>query len=634
MRLLLLVVVCGCLLRPGVVLAFVSGGGGGRRSHSSLYHGGDDPFPTDTSLVAAWSVMERQQQQQEHLPDCYGASESLLYTTLRGGGAKDKKSPFAGLLALLRTPFVKLARLFETQEQKRQRLQLEALRTTIIQAVIAPNATVLPDDVLQEAATQSGWKNNSTTLTDSTALSALATKIKQWYVSRGYLLHSLVGATLQPETSTAVLTLHEPVVNDPSPVSITILKEMVVDPDSGNVVTLQQYQRQQQAHESNNNNNVTTTLVQASGRIKENRIAQCLQLTPGQPFVWNNQQWKRVEASGLFETLYQVAPQPADDGSIVLHIVGTEAPARRFEYGVGKSLYSGHWEGQVDMRHANVWGGGETLGLSLRQMANTTSPSCFLTYSNKQLSRGGYDVEAFSENLGRNDNDASALRRTGATVRILNPGVSKAVASASVEQTTLQSRRQESIASSTVELGPFFRTLPFGGRANLDSSVTVGTRFLESGRQPYGTLSASTRQLFPLNNSADRPWVLALRHAVTSSTNRLPAHVSQGLANQYQIRGATRNPPISSAIQGTTELRIPVPLPQQLTANQDASVVLYNDWLIANTRDDGSMRFCKSSVGVGLRKSIQGIPLQCDVTYSRRDKKLRATCGLGNDFVF
>ena len=74
-------------------------------------------------------------------------------------------------------------------------------------------------------------------------------------------------------------------------------------------------------------------------------------------------------------------------------------------------------------------------------------------------------------------------------------------------------------------------------------------------------------------------------------------------------------------------------------------MVVYSDWLLSlndNNRNDSttsegndsnSMFRRKSCIGIGLRKTIQGIPLQYDVTYSN-EGKLKAMFGLGRDFVF
>jgi hypothetical protein len=59
-------------------------------------------------------------------------------------------------------------------------------------------------------------------------------------------------------------------------------------------------------------------------------------------------------------------------------------------------------------------------------------------------------------------------------------------------------------------------------------------------------------------------------------------------------------------------------------------VVLFGDWLVA-AQDVSSPLFRKTSVGIGLRKSIQGIPLSLDLTYSN-ELKIKTTFGLGRDF--
>jgi hypothetical protein len=77
---------------------------------------------------------------------------------------------------------------------------------------------------------------------------------------------------------------------------------------------------------------------------------------------------------------------------------------------------------------------------------------------------------------------------------------------------------------------------------------------------------------------------------------------------------------------------------------QDANFVVYSEWLLSmKDRNDAaavdsanvmtSMIQRKSCVGMGLRKTIQGIPLQYDVTYSN-EGKMRSFFGFGRDFVF
>ena len=130
-------------------------------------------------------------------------------------------------------------------------------------------------------------------------------------------------------------------------------------------------------------------------------------------------------------------------------------------------------------------------------------------------------------------------------------------------------------------------------------------------------------------SGATRPILLALKHSLTASTKSLPRHEARAQGSLCNIRGATPNGQVSTALSGTTELRIPIQLPIQ-KLRQDASVVVFGDWLFAK-KDAASTFFRKSSVGLGLRKSVQGIPIQYDFSYSS-DGKIRAVFGLGRDF--
>ena len=68
-------------------------------------------------------------------------------------------------------------------------------------------------------------------------------------------------------------------------------------------------------------------------------------------------------------------------------------------------------------------------------------------------------------------------------------------------------------------------------------------------------------------------------------------------------------------------------------SQQDLSAIAYGDWFVAK-RDTAAPLLRKSSIGLGLRKSVQGIPLLYDFTYAAGSGKIRAMFGLGSDFVF
>jgi hypothetical protein len=264
-----------------------------------------------------------------------------------------------------------------------------------------------------------------------------------------------------------------------------------------------------------------------------------------------------------------------------------------------------------------------------------------------------------------------AVDRKGATFRLRSPIDRKlmlnSVATASVERVTTKTGLHESIGSTSLGVGPFVRELPLGARSNVDARFMIGTRIgsspsggveesLGGGVEeslggaveesddivsaskysrylPYSSVTATTRQLFPLlttSSRSTRPIMLALCHSLTTSTKSLPEHEARAQGVSCNIRGSAHNGRVASALSGTTELRIPIQLPIQNT-QQDASIVLFGDWLFAKP-DVATPFFRKSSVGLGLRKSLQGIPIMYNICYSKGEGKVKASFGLGRDF--
>lgn len=631
-------------------------------------------------------------------------TQILLSSSVRGGSnnrGKEKpdmitsttsywKNAADSVVSTLTNPFRSLGKrtssLFKSKEKKYDEALMEMLRTMPVKRVTVPNSTVLPQDVVQIAAKRAGVLGSPL---KSERVQDLAQSLKRWYVLKGYVLHSVTGATLKPETATAEIIVQEPVISA-APVGISFYKEMVIDQDSGDLLTLRQYKERHQRRrtlgfEELKKEDLNTTFVPTTGRTKASRIAAAMGMKPGKPFQWDNVRWQKITGSGLFSRILQATPKPMGDGTVQLHIVATEAPSKHLEYGVGKSLYTGGWEGELDFEHANLLGGGETLGVSVRRGTKDAIPSIRLKFNNGRLGlEGGYDIEAFSEFIGDEGdvedtleqpeglirlpdyNKDTLVSRRGTTLRVRNPidpkTIRHTVASASLERTSTATGLHETIGSTTMEVGPFLKELPMGARSNLDASFTTGTRIgreallssnieiiddgATTGTAPFGTrsilpyasVSATTRQLFPLmgpmnpSSSSRRPLILAVRHSLIASTRNVPRHVARAIGTSCTIRGSTPNGRVSSALRGTTELRVPIQLPSRLKVQQDASIVFFGDWLLA-VKDPSTPISRKTSVGLGLRKSIQGIPLQYDVIYSD-EGKLKSMFGLGSDFVF
>ncbi len=436
---------------------------------------------------------------------------------------------------LLRTKASNLMKSKETMEEEEM---IRQIRTLKVQSVIVPNTTVLPQDVIDIAAKRTSLLGNPLR---TEYVQDFAQSMKRWYVRRGFILHSVTGATLLPTTATVEIAVLEP-VHHTVPIHITWYKEMIIDPDTGNVTTYRQYRDQhvrrrtfgwQDQLRDRRNLNVTYVPTGTSGHVRPSKIAQALRMIPGQPFQWDPVKWELVQQSGLFRKVLQITPRAVagddpssssgnrDNHAVQLHIVATEAPTKHLEYGVGKNLYHSGWEGELDFEHANILGGGETLGINVRRGTTDVQPSMRCRYSTGRLQEtGGYDIEAFSEYIGgggtektkpREQNDVATatqsddgdyvtkqtaasgltpanshldalfLDRRGATIRIKNPidpnTIRNSVFSTSMERTLSSSGTYETIGSTTIEVGPFLKELPMNARSNFDLSITTGARF-------------------------------------------------------------------------------------------------------------------------------------------------------------
>jgi hypothetical protein len=266
---------------------------------------------------------------------------------------------------------------------------------------------------------------------------------------------------------------------------------------------------------------------------------------------------------------------------------------------------------------------------------------------------GGFDVEVFSDFLGdssslmdseeRQENEKSSpiddlCFRKGTTFRVRNPikaaMVGNNIASASLERTSSRSGLHENIGSTTVTLGPLRVPLPFEARSSFLTSITtgarVGERFNWKGTiLPYLSGSATTRQILPFADSSNARRlspVLALQHTVAASSRQIPAHEAKAMGIAAQIRGCGPDGGAVSSVKGTAELRFPIRYRQL----QDASFVVFGDWYRVKQNSSDSFKG-KSSIGIGFRKIVQGLPLKYDFCYTS-DGKIKSMFGLGPDF--
>lgn len=277
---------------------------------------------------------------------------------------------------------------------------------------------------------------------------------------------------------------------------------------------------------------------------------------------------------------------------------------------------------------------------------------------------GGYGVEAFNEYIGVDEEDENEptvidkgnedehqsiehdtlLDRTGITVSLNHPLVSvmdHSAGSACFERTTTRAGKSEIVASTSATFGPFLRGFPEGARHALQVLLTGGGRLSSTQRFdmiPFATGTIVAKEVFPLNK-IERPISLAFRHSVTTSTPSLPMHEAKASGVRANVRGysSSINGAVSASVVGTTEVRVPLTLPTDKLV-QDASIVLFGDWhfveTVGGSRGKKVMggRFSrKSSIGVGLRKAVQGIPLKYDICITE-DGKFGTHFSLGGDF--
>lgn len=645
-------------------------------------HDNNDPFPSN--LLDSLDV-----DGSHHRP--------ALTLAIRGGGAnkvlQGSKSSIALTLdywskafqsigSSLTKPFrsLSLARptFLQSKATRRQNELLQQLQTTPIERVaIVPNSTVVPPEVLQIAAKRAGMLGRPL---QSQSVQDVARSLKQWYDRKGYVLHSMTGATLQVDTRTAELSVQEP-VSASQPVAIVYCKEMVIDPDDGSLMTFRQYRDKVSPKDSPgisgkrtkkfDRSTLNTTFVPTDvGRTNPNRIAAALGMNAGEPFCWHPARWKAILQSGLFKNTLRANPQRLPDGTVQLQLIVQEAPARNLEYGLSKSLYTDSWEGEIDFQHRNVLGGGESLGVLVRRGTQDAEPSVRIRFRDDKFGivPGGYDVEVFSDYIGEhldsdgtregNDGDAvvppssssssndaydhdELLDRKGISMSIRSPFFTLPVAnsgSATLERTSTKGGRHESVGSATLNLGPVARDLPLDARTNVFGKVTTGSRVGESTSSssssnwsllPFASFTCTTRQTFPLTMTSAGPLILALQHSGTASSRHLPRHEANANGVACKIRGyqgGSNSERVASSLVGTTELRIPVQLPRL----DDASVVLFGDWCLSSAGVNQKFKR-RSSVGVSLRKRFQGLPIKYDISYTQ-DRKIGAFFGLGSDF--
>lgn len=556
------------------------------------------------------------------------------------------------------------------EDKQKEGIEEADLSKLPVAAVTASLSQVLPKEVIDIAAKRSGMIGKPLS---SARVAECSKFLKQWYQRQGFVLSSVIGATITPDGVTD-LKVEEPVLAA-DPVAIAFAKEVVVvekKDGSKETMTFKEFRKNELKRNRTKppakRSDLNTTFVQTEGRTKGEPIARTLNLHPGEPFRWNKSRWERILRARLFSRVLRTNPERLKDGTVQLQIIASEPPPRNLEYGVTKSFYTGGWEGEVEFEHRNLLGGGEVASVVVRRGAKDPYPSIRARFTDDRFGlEGGYGVEVFSEYIALDGEDGheqlseeysdedeghvidrpdSLLGRSGATFRLNHPLASvmdRSAGSVSLERTTTKAGEHEGIASTTFDAGPWLRGFPDESRHSLLTTFTGGTR-ISTGNGfdvlPYALGTILAREVFTLGN-VERPISLAMKHSVTTSSPSLPAHEANAAGVKASVRGygSVSNGAVSTSVVGTTEFRVPVALPTN-KVRQDASVVLFGDWHFVETEGGDSRgkkvgpggRFSrKSSVGLGLRKSIQGIPLKYDICFTQ-DGKFGTFFGIGKDF--
>ncbi|KAL9181529.1 hypothetical protein ACHAXT_010334 [Thalassiosira profunda] len=619
--------------------------------------------------------------------------------------------------------------------------QQQLLTSTKVQSVSVPGSDLLPPDVVTQCAQESNLIGG--TLTPET-LEATAKMINRQYLQQGYVMNSVTGATLVPgrdgeeghvELKVREVKLAHSGKGGSSPVHIGFVEKIDSEDaaDDENAVSLPSQSGQ-------------TAYKTTSGRTRASKIARMVNLTPGSHFCIFPDLWSQLSVfpgsgllggsgkggvkSAIFSTIHAIRPVPTspEGNTVELDILATEnKPYASLEYGVTKSLYSDQWEGELDVKHANVFGGGEVATLNVRKGANRGAKedtglknwnrgvkggplNWRMSIKDDHLSGGGagYDVDVFRDHVGgakgqtaatpakeedseqggsEEPNEEDAPLRTGATMRLRLPSKAKTSflpqsLSARLERVDPFSTNDgaQCMASMSADIGPYqhrLRSLHSAISATVSSGRrwNVGSKSGESGNTlPYGSGTVTSQHALPLNEEGSLPSAeLAVRNVVSASSRNLPRHeaISLGVASRIRgyrynysqyptlhepakaqkkepqsplqsfkqfVRGGDRDqfrPPIALAksVSGTAEVRIPF---ERLTKQRGGGTfVMFGDWCFAQAQPTSSALLSKeeaeatsygkpfrhSSVGIGLRQVVQGLPLKVDACITEHGSK-------------
>jgi hypothetical protein len=614
--------------------------------------------------------------------------------------------------------------------KSKMREQQKVLSSTVVRSVSAPGSELLPSDDITKCAKESNLIGGALT---PESLELTADKINRLYLEHGYVMNCVTGATLVPssegnandgeghvELKVREVKLAKPSQRNSSLLHIRFVEKLSCDDagDKENVISLPL------PSSSDRSQGDQPTYRIVSGRTRPSKIARMLNLVPGSHFCVLPEVWSRLVASPgsvagvgkgklqqhpIFSAIHALRPLPTAQDSVELEIVATEnKPYVSLEYGVTKSLYSDRWEGELDLKHDNAFGGGEVATMNIRKGKNrlrrknvfSSGPINWrMTIKDDYLgsSNAGYDIEVFRDHVDVSEQnevdigDVDCPLRTGITTKVRFPqssysfAIPKAVSARfeCVDPFT-QNDCTQFITSMSADFGDQ-RTLKLSKRpviSTVTATATTGRKWSSVGKRenvddssslPYATGTITSQQIMSLESvKGTTPLIdLAIRHVASTSSRHLPRHEAMILGLSSRIRGYKYNyqqspmqnpqketkhdkslfqslkkivqgqgnehfrPPItlSNAISGTVEIRIPFERLIPSSTIGSGNVILFGDWCVSQTQPLHSLMQSPglgglsvessrhSSLGIGLRKAVQGIPLKVDACITEHGTK-------------
>jgi len=209
-----------------------------------------------------------------------------------------------------------------------------------------------------------------------------------------------------------------------------------------------------------------------------------------------------------------------------------------------------------------------------------------------------------------------------------------------------------------------------GGRWNIDDSKALEVEKEDSAKTlQYATGTITSQQVMPLHNNREGVAAidLTMKNVVSASTRNLPRHEAillglssariRGYKYNYQqpsnieqsaekekkeepsplqaikqfVKGGSENqfrPPIAikNAISGSMEVRIPFERIFKAPILSSGTIIVFGDWCVAQALPSSSSRDAQdwlrhSSMGIGMRKAVQGIPLKIDACITEHGNK-------------